>query len=162
MAKRSPPIPFIMGSTTPIIAFVAMAASTALPPLSRIRTPASEASGDSEATMPPLATTIDRACVLSWASDGTKAATRHAVTPVTARSPRFTYGHPLGPAPLSGPDVYRQFDRDNIPASPPIGNFPFLPRLFTLAFGRHPIPRRKPSLLASESPVLYPENPKPI
>src|SRR5579872_2248257 len=46
-------MPFIIGSTTPIIALVAMAASTALPPLSRIRTPACDARGDSLATIPP-------------------------------------------------------------------------------------------------------------
>src|SRR5262245_10742927 len=58
-------MPFIIGSTTPIIAFVAIAASTAFPPLSRIRTPACEASGDSDATIPPFATTIERAWVRS-------------------------------------------------------------------------------------------------
>ncbi len=55
-------MPFIIGSTTPIIAFVAIAASTAFPPLSRIRTPACAASGDSAATIPFFETTIDRVC----------------------------------------------------------------------------------------------------
>src|SRR5580704_13086893 len=59
-------MPFIIGSTTPIIAFVAIAASTAFPPLSKILTPACEASGDSEATIPPREITIDRVCPRSW------------------------------------------------------------------------------------------------
>src|SRR5882724_3040037 len=41
---RSPPTPFIIGSTTPITAFAAMAASTAEPPCSNIFAPAAEAS----------------------------------------------------------------------------------------------------------------------
>ena len=52
MAKRSPPIPLDIGAMTPIMAFTAMAASTAFPPRSRISTPACAASGDSAATMP--------------------------------------------------------------------------------------------------------------
>src|SRR5215471_7065858 len=70
MAKRSPPIPFIIGETTPIIAFVAIAASTAFPPRSRIRAPACAASGDSAATIPCREITIerawDRSCACVW------------------------------------------------------------------------------------------------
>jgi hypothetical protein len=43
MAKRSPPMPFIIGSMTPTAAFAAIAASTALPPLERIVALACEA-----------------------------------------------------------------------------------------------------------------------
>src|SRR5277367_6029558 len=68
ITNKSPPIPFIIGSTTPIIAFVAIAASTAFPPLSKIRTPACEASGDSEATIPPREITMDRVCPRSCPS----------------------------------------------------------------------------------------------
>src|SRR5271170_1161969 len=60
MAKRSPPMPFIMGSTTPIMALAVMAASTALPPFSRTRTPAWAARGDSAATIPFLEMTMER------------------------------------------------------------------------------------------------------
>ena len=41
-------MPFIIGSTTPIIAFVAIAASTAFPPRSNILAPACAASGDNK------------------------------------------------------------------------------------------------------------------
>src|SRR5579863_5929997 len=67
IANRSPPIPFIIGSTNPITAFVAIAASTALPPCSRIRTPAWAANGDSAATIPPREITIERPCDRSCA-----------------------------------------------------------------------------------------------
>src|SRR5712664_4218961 len=60
-------MPFSIGSTTPIIAFVAIAASTAFPPRSNIRTPACAASGDSAATIPPREITIDRPCERSCA-----------------------------------------------------------------------------------------------
>src|ERR1700687_2976730 len=60
-------MPFIIGSTTPIIAFVAIAASTAFPPRSSMRTPACAASGDSAATIPPRDITIDRPCPRSCA-----------------------------------------------------------------------------------------------
>src|SRR5215470_2509499 len=161
MAKRSPPIPFIIGSTTPIIAFVAMAASTALPPLSRIRTPASEASGDSEATMPPLATTIDRACVLSWASDGTAPATRHAVTLVTARNTRFTvatllvrHRSPARTKPPVRPGQYTGKPSDRkLSISPE-----------TVYTGLRPAsdPQAQAVLAGVGEPRLHPENPKPI
>ena len=62
MANKSPPMPFIIGETTPIMALVAIAASTALPPDSRIRTPACAASGDSAATIPFSEITIERFC----------------------------------------------------------------------------------------------------
>jgi hypothetical protein len=45
-------MPFISGSTTPITALAAIAASTAVPPRSRICTPARAASGWLAATMP--------------------------------------------------------------------------------------------------------------
>jgi hypothetical protein len=45
-------MPFIAGSITPTAAFVAIAASTALPPRSRISVPARAASGCDEATIP--------------------------------------------------------------------------------------------------------------
>src|SRR5262245_21588782 len=60
MAKRSPPTPFIAGSMSPIAALVAMAASTALPPCSRICTPARAASGWLAATIPYFVMTIER------------------------------------------------------------------------------------------------------
>src|SRR5580693_4404791 len=65
MAKRSPPIPFIIGSTTPITAFVATAASMALPPRAKIVAPACAASGLSAATIPSRVNTIERPCVRS-------------------------------------------------------------------------------------------------
>ncbi len=61
-------MPFIIGATTPIIALVAIAASTALPPDSRIRTPACAARGDSAATIPFFEITIDRICDRSCAA----------------------------------------------------------------------------------------------
>ena len=45
-------MPLDIGATTPITAFVAMAASTAFPPRSSMRAPACAASGDSAATIP--------------------------------------------------------------------------------------------------------------
>ena len=60
-------MPFIIGETTPIMAFVAIAASTALPPRSRMRAPACAASGDSAATMPLREMTMERACERSCA-----------------------------------------------------------------------------------------------
>ncbi|CFT98499.1 Uncharacterised protein [Bordetella pertussis] len=45
MAKQSPPSPQDTGSTSTMVAAAAMAASTALPPLSSIRRPACAASG---------------------------------------------------------------------------------------------------------------------
>src|SRR5271168_1929668 len=82
MAKRSPPMPFIMGATTPIMALVAMAASTALPPCSRTCTPACAASGDSAATMPFLEMTMERAWPRSCA-EVTPAETHVAVASVS-------------------------------------------------------------------------------
>src|SRR5438046_10286996 len=60
MAKRSPPTPFIAGSIRPIAALAAIAASTALPPRSRICTPARAASGWLAATIPYLVAIRDR------------------------------------------------------------------------------------------------------
>src|SRR5262245_61170723 len=67
IANRSPPTPSFIGAIRPIIAFVATAPSTALPPLSRIDAPTWEASTDSEATMPPFEMIIDRDCERSCA-----------------------------------------------------------------------------------------------
>ena len=53
-------MPFSTGCIKPIIAFAAIAASTALPPFFRISTAASEASGCSLATMPCCASTGER------------------------------------------------------------------------------------------------------
>src|SRR6516225_10765618 len=88
-------MPFIIGSTTPIMAFVAMAASTAFPPPSRMRTPAAAASGDSAATIPPLDITTDRpwvrSCALVCRAD---IAARHASTKTGFLHPvvRFSSG----------------------------------------------------------------------
>ena len=59
-AKRSPPTPVDIGSTTFKVAAVATAASTALPPAMRIRRPAMAANGWLVATMPCVACTVDR------------------------------------------------------------------------------------------------------
>ncbi len=45
MAKASPPMPFMQGSTTVSVMAVASAASTALPPRASISSPAADASG---------------------------------------------------------------------------------------------------------------------
>src|SRR5215470_12973103 len=50
--KLSPPTPFMCGYTTAIVAAVAIAASSALPPARRAATPLAEASTCGEATMP--------------------------------------------------------------------------------------------------------------
>ena len=52
IANASEPMPFAVGSTTVSAAAVATAASIALPPLSRIASPACEACGAELATMP--------------------------------------------------------------------------------------------------------------
>src|SRR6266478_958788 len=52
-------MPLPVGSITPVVAFAAMAASTALPPRSRICTPAAAASGWLEATTPYREATTD-------------------------------------------------------------------------------------------------------
>src|SRR5207244_12113615 len=52
MANRSPPMPFIIGSVTPVTAFAAIAASTALPPRARTCTAACAASGWLDAATP--------------------------------------------------------------------------------------------------------------
>ena len=62
MANRSPPIPFIIGATTPITALAAIAASTACPPRASTIAPACAASGLSAATIPLVEIAIDRAC----------------------------------------------------------------------------------------------------
>src|SRR5260370_13761578 len=70
IANRSPPIPLIVGSTRPITALVAMAASTADPPRARICAPACDASVCSAPTIPRCVMVIERACERSWAKDG--------------------------------------------------------------------------------------------
>ena len=60
-------MPLDIGATTPITAFAATAASTALPPCSRIWTPACAARGDSAATTPFREITIERPCPRSCA-----------------------------------------------------------------------------------------------
>jgi hypothetical protein len=52
IANRSPPMPLLIGSIRPIAALAAIAASMALPPCSRICTPAEAAIGLLVATMP--------------------------------------------------------------------------------------------------------------
>src|SRR3990172_3540765 len=66
MAKRSPPIPFPVGSIRPMVAFAAMAASIAFPPRSRIRTPAPAARGWLAATMPYFVATTERPTTGPW------------------------------------------------------------------------------------------------
>src|SRR5580698_7623123 len=66
-ANRSPPGPFIIGSTRLSTAFAAMAASTAEPPRAKICAPAWDASGCAVATMPRLLITMERACERSCA-----------------------------------------------------------------------------------------------
>src|SRR3954462_10703804 len=60
MAKRSPPAPFIVGSTTESTAGAVTAASIALPPDCRTRSPAAVASGWLVAIAPLRARTADR------------------------------------------------------------------------------------------------------
>src|SRR5947207_1719746 len=67
MAKRSPPMPLLSGSTTPSVALAAMAASMADPPRARTCAPACEASVWLVATMPRSEITMERACVRSCA-----------------------------------------------------------------------------------------------
>ena len=62
MTNTSPPIPALPGSTTFSAAAVATAASKALPPFSRICSPACAAIGWLVATMPLRASTSDRVC----------------------------------------------------------------------------------------------------
>src|ERR1035438_10420784 len=59
-----------MGAKTPIAAFAATAASTALPPRASIIAPICDASGCSVATMPCLVITIERVCERSAAPAG--------------------------------------------------------------------------------------------
>src|SRR5579884_3932028 len=62
MANRSPPMPHIIGYTTPKTRLAAIAASTAEPPRASVCAPATEASVWLVATMPAWEITIDRAC----------------------------------------------------------------------------------------------------
>src|SRR3954452_3043801 len=60
IANRSPPIPLDCGSTSPMTAWVAIAASIALPPRSSTCTPACAASGWLAATIPYFVAMRDR------------------------------------------------------------------------------------------------------
>ncbi len=60
-------MPLAIGAKTPIAAFAATAASTALPPWASIVAPICDASGCSVATMPWRVITIERACERSAA-----------------------------------------------------------------------------------------------
>ena len=60
MAKQSPPIPVICGSTTHSTATAVTAASTALPPARRVSTAARLASGCEVAVIPSQAMTGER------------------------------------------------------------------------------------------------------
>src|SRR3954467_10779448 len=82
MANRSPPTPSFIGAISPIIALAATAASTALPPFSRILAPTSEASTLSLATMPDCDITIERDCERSCAHVERAADTHNAATPM--------------------------------------------------------------------------------
>src|SRR5262249_50690908 len=81
MTNRSPPTPFIIGSTTPTTALAAIAASTAEPPCSNTLTPAAEARVWLVATIPYLEIVIDRvsdrsscACILAVKTSATQTA----------------------------------------------------------------------------------------
>src|SRR5690625_2305172 len=76
--KPPPPTLPSYGRVTPRVADAATAASTALPPASRISTPASEAYGSSEATAPPVPVAVG-SLSYSWGEPCAGAAT----TPVT-------------------------------------------------------------------------------
>src|SRR5262249_7831498 len=58
------------GATSPMAAFAATAASTALPPFSRTAVPARAAIGCSAATIPNWEITMERACERSSAASG--------------------------------------------------------------------------------------------
>jgi hypothetical protein len=70
MAKRSPPIPSIMGSITPSTALAAIAASMADPPRARICAPAWDARVWLVATIPEVVITMERAWARLWAMMG--------------------------------------------------------------------------------------------
>src|SRR5689334_16423187 len=67
-------MPLPVGSITPVVALAAMAASTALPPRSRICTPAAAASGWLDATTPYREATTERPGTGSRAADAFAAA----------------------------------------------------------------------------------------
>ncbi len=85
MAKRSPPIPHDIGSTTPSTALAAMAASTAFPPAWRTRSAAAVASGWLVAAIPPRARTLDR---VLWSGPEGRSAAR--TRPAIAARPTMT------------------------------------------------------------------------
>src|SRR5690606_12004844 len=96
----SPPRPEALGSTTPMASAVATAASTALPPCKRISTPAKDASGSADATMPWRPTT-------SWARattgrDRTSTATKRAVMALSGR-PGRRMARPLDQSTINAP-----------------------------------------------------------
>jgi len=70
IANRSPPMPFIIGATSPMAALAAIAASIALPPRSRSAVPARVPMGCSAATTPYCEMIMDRPCERSWAIAG--------------------------------------------------------------------------------------------
>src|SRR5579862_4542296 len=70
MPNRSPPMPQLMGSTTPSTALAAMAASMAVPPRANTWAPACDASVWLVATIPRSEMTMDRAWLRSCASAG--------------------------------------------------------------------------------------------
>ena len=59
--KPPPPMPQLNGSVTPSVAAAATAASMALPPRSRISSPAALAWGLTEAMAPPVPVAVDAA-----------------------------------------------------------------------------------------------------
>src|SRR5574337_1094109 len=97
MAKRSPPMPFIIGCITPIAALVAIAASAAEPPLARIEAPAWAARVCSAAAIPSWDETMERPCdqvmILSDRSSGT-ATTAHAARTSRINNPLFMHHLP--------------------------------------------------------------------
>ena len=99
-------MPFISGSTRPITAFAAIAASMALPPRSRTWTPARAASGWLAATIPYLVAIFERPGTTVYAGAGRLWAHRPAVrTPASraAIAARFFMVCP-SPAPGNRPD----------------------------------------------------------
>ena len=68
-------MPLLCGSTSPITALAAIAASIALPPRSRIWTPACAASGWLAATMPYFVATFDRPATIVGFAGGCRAGT---------------------------------------------------------------------------------------
>src|SRR5438094_4368331 len=87
-------MPLPVGSITPVVALAAMAASTALPPRSRICTPAAAARGWLEATTPYREATTERPGTGARAADSGEGAaasrTRRAIVMAGLRGVSFT------------------------------------------------------------------------